>query len=171
VDGHRREVLGDVVDLVFVEVVADPRPVRQEMLDGDGVVDQGEIFAEHRPSGRLEVQRPVLDETHDRERREPLGAARDPEPGSECVRYRVRTVGETERIGVSHLSRAVVRHHPGEVGALRLRLDRGSERGHAATLREHDVASELQLGSLSRATCVISPLPIGGVWPRVSRSS
>ena len=74
-DGH--EVVGEVEVELLVEVVAYPRAVREQVLDRDPVVDEREVGAEHRTSCRLETQRPVLDETHDDERRQSFGPTRD----------------------------------------------------------------------------------------------
>ena len=45
---HRHHVVAQLALLVLVEVVADPRPVGQELLDGHPVVDEREVGAEHR---------------------------------------------------------------------------------------------------------------------------
>ena len=77
----RHQVVVHVEVHVLVEVVADAGAVGEQLLDGHVVVDQREVLAEQRASGRREVERAVLDEAHDRERGEALRPARDPESG------------------------------------------------------------------------------------------
>jgi hypothetical protein len=82
---------------VLVEVVADAGPVRQQVFDGDGVVDQREIRAQHGARRGRQIERARLDQAHDRERREALRAARDAEPSIGRVRDPVRAIGEPVR--------------------------------------------------------------------------
>ena len=46
VDGDGHDVVGDLVAVALVEVVADPRPVREQMLDRHVVGDQRQVAAE-----------------------------------------------------------------------------------------------------------------------------
>jgi hypothetical protein len=48
VDGDRHDVVGDLAAVALVEVVPDPRPVAQQMLDGDVVADHRKVRAEDR---------------------------------------------------------------------------------------------------------------------------
>ena len=57
---------------ILVEVVPDPRAMREQVLDGHVVRDEREIVAEKRARGRRELERAVLDETHDGERGQPF---------------------------------------------------------------------------------------------------
>lgn len=50
----------DVDAAVLVEVVPDPRPVREQVLDGDAVVDEREIGAEDGSSRCRELDQPFL---------------------------------------------------------------------------------------------------------------
>ena len=79
VDRHGQHVVVVVVLLVLVEVVADARPVGEELLDGDPVVDQWEVSAEHRPGRRVQAELTLLHEAHHGQGRQPLRAAGDPE--------------------------------------------------------------------------------------------
>jgi hypothetical protein len=56
VHGNRHRVVGDVALYVLVEVVADARSVRQEVLDRHVVADEREILAEYRPCRRREIE-------------------------------------------------------------------------------------------------------------------
>ena len=93
VDGNRHHVVGDVGVRVLVEVVADARPVGEEMFDRDAVVDQREVVTEHRSSRGRQLERSLVDQAHHRERRQALHAARDREPRVDGVRDRVRAIG------------------------------------------------------------------------------
>ena len=55
------------------------------MLDRHAVVDQGKILAEHETSGRRELEQALLDQAHDRERRQALRPARDREASVDLV--------------------------------------------------------------------------------------
>ena len=94
-----QQVVREVQIELLVEVVADPRPVREQVLDRDALVDEREIGAEDRTRRRREAQSSVLDETHDDERRQSLRAARDAElrvgrrSGSHARGRRARTRG------------------------------------------------------------------------------
>jgi hypothetical protein len=79
--------------VLLVEVVADPRPVRQQVLDGDVAADQWEIGAEHRPCRGGEIQQAVLDQGEDCECRQPLRPAGDPDRVG-LVRDPVAPVGQ-----------------------------------------------------------------------------
>jgi hypothetical protein len=94
VHGHCQQVGVEVELLLLVDVVADPRAVREQVLDRHVVADEREVVAEERAGGGRELERAVLDEAHDRERSEALRAAREPEAGVEPVRDRVPTVRE-----------------------------------------------------------------------------
>jgi hypothetical protein len=90
-----KQVVRKVQVELLVEVVADPRPVRQQMLDGDALVDERQVGAENRPRRRRKVESSLLDEAHDHQRGEPLRAARDAELRVGRVRNPVSPVGET----------------------------------------------------------------------------
>ena len=64
------------------------------MLDRDVVGDQRQVVAEQRPGGRGELERPLLDEAHHRERGQALRPAGDREPGLDRVGDPVAAVGE-----------------------------------------------------------------------------
>ena len=67
---YRHHVLLDLESGFLVEVVADARPVRQEVLDRHAVVDHRQIAAEDGAGGRRELEHAFLDQAHDGERRE-----------------------------------------------------------------------------------------------------
>ena len=52
----RHQVVGELVLELLVEVVADARAVREQVLDRHVVVDEREVGAEHGPRGRREVE-------------------------------------------------------------------------------------------------------------------
>ena len=56
VDRHGQDVVVVVVQFVLVEVVTDPGAVGEELLDGDAVVDQRQVGAEHRPGRRVQAE-------------------------------------------------------------------------------------------------------------------
>ena len=66
---------------LFVEVVADARPVREQLLDGHVVGDQRKIASEYRTRRCFEAQKTLLDQTHDRECGQPFHTTRNREPG------------------------------------------------------------------------------------------
>ena len=82
---HREHVVGDVGVALFVEVVADPRSVREQMLDRHVVGDERQVGTEHGTGGGGEVERARFDQPHDRQRGQALPAARDPELGVDPV--------------------------------------------------------------------------------------
>ena len=84
--GDRHDVIADLPSGLLVEVVADARPVRQELLDRHAVVDQGQIAAEHGPSRCRKLEHPFLDQAHGGDRREALRPARDREARFDLVR-------------------------------------------------------------------------------------
>ena len=133
-DGHRQHVVGDLVTGILVEVVADARPVREQVLDRHAVVDQREIVAEHRTCRRLETERAFLDEAHHGERRPPLHAAREREPRVDGVGDRVPPVGESVRLRELELTGTVDPHDAGEVRFPGGRIDLVCERHHRETL-------------------------------------
>ena len=61
----RHQVLVDVDVRVLVEVVAGPRAVREQVLDGDVVADEQEVVAEERAGRRGELGHSLVDEAHD----------------------------------------------------------------------------------------------------------
>ena len=97
VDRNREHVVGDRLDGVLVEIVADPRPVAEQVLDRDGFVDQWEVGAEQGPSGRVQRQHATLDQSHHHQRREALGATGDRGTRRGVHRHRPTTVGESNR--------------------------------------------------------------------------
>ena len=72
--------------------------MREQVLDGHVVRDEREIVAEKRARGRRELERPVLDETHDGECGQTLHAARDREPRVGLVRDLVAAVRKAVRL-------------------------------------------------------------------------
>ena len=104
---------------VLVEVVADPGPVGQQVFDRHVVGDEGQVVAEQRARGRVEREGPSLDQGHDRQCRQALGAARGRELGLDRVGDGVGAVGEPVCRAELGLARAVEADHPGEPGALR----------------------------------------------------
>ena len=103
------------VSSVLVEVVADPGAVREEVLDRDLVGDQRQVVAEQRAGGRRHREDAVLDQARDRQRRQPLDAARDRELRLQRVRNLVSSMREPVRLGEDGLSVEVDADHPGEV--------------------------------------------------------
>jgi hypothetical protein len=81
VDGNGHGVVVDVVAGALVEVVTDARPVTQEVLHGDAIVDQRQVVAEDRARRRRQREGAVLDERHHGEGGEPLVAAGQREAG------------------------------------------------------------------------------------------
>jgi hypothetical protein len=92
----RHEVLVHVDIRVLVEVVADPRAVREQVLDGHVVADERKLVSEKRARRRGELEHSVVDEAHDREGRQPLRTAREREPRV----WRVRDPVTTMRVAV-----------------------------------------------------------------------
>jgi hypothetical protein len=121
---HREQVVGDVVAGLLVEVVADARPVGQQVLDGNVVADEREIFAEYRARGRGHGQRVVVDQADHGERGEPFGPAGDGEPGANRVRYLAGAVSQAICLGEFGLTAAVHGHDTGESVLISNRVDR-----------------------------------------------
>ena len=103
--------------LGLVEVVADPRPVRQQVLDRHGVVDEGQVVAEQLARPGVEAEHAVLDEAHHGERREPLRATGDADAGVVGERHAVGAVGEPVRVHERLLAGPVDPDDPGEAVA------------------------------------------------------
>lgn len=97
---HRdgQEVVGEVDLDVLVEVVTDPRAVREQVLDRDVVADQRQVVAEEGAGGRHKLEHPVLDQAHDGQRGQRLGRARSSEQRVGRVRDLPRTVREAPRL-------------------------------------------------------------------------
>ena len=102
--------------IVLVEVVPDPGPVAQQVLDRDRIVDQGQVGAEQLPGPGVEPEHAVLDQTHHGERGEGLGAAGDADPGADGHRHPVGAVGEPVGPAQQLPVGAVDADHPGERG-------------------------------------------------------
>ena len=96
-------MVGDRALDLLVEVVADARSMREQVLDCDPVVDQRQVVAEQGTGGRGEVERPVMHEAHHGQGGEALGSARGPEPGVDGVRDLERAVCEAERLGEQYV--------------------------------------------------------------------
>jgi hypothetical protein len=79
VDRNTYDVVVPVDHLVLVEVVTDARAVGEELLDGDALVDQGKIVAEHRSRRGVEAELTALDEAHIGQGGEAFRAAGDRE--------------------------------------------------------------------------------------------
>ena len=93
---HRHDVLAGLESGLLVEVVADARPVRQELLDRHAVVDQRQVAPEHGAGGRRQLEHACLDQAHDDERGEALRSARE----SETRVHRVRDLEAAMREAV-----------------------------------------------------------------------
>ena len=104
---HRHDVVGDLAAAVLVEIVADPRPVREQVLDGDVVRDQRQVLAEERARGGPELERAVLDQAHHRERRQSLQPACDRKLRVDLVRDLVPAVREAVRLRDDDLVAAI----------------------------------------------------------------
>ena len=148
VDGNRHHVVGDVVDRVLVEVVADARSVRQQVFDRHVVADEREVPAEHRTRRGGEIERAVLDQADHRERRQALRAARDREPGVDRVGDLVAAIGQSVRLRELDVAGAVDAHDAGEPGARGDLIDRLLQRLHRPGL----VEAESEGASLGVAT-------------------
>jgi hypothetical protein len=121
---HRHHVAVHVADGVLVEVVTDPRPVRQQVLDRHVVGYQGQVLPEQRAGGRTQLERRALDQAHHGQGREALRPARDGELGLHLVGGPVRPVGAPVGRAELDLARAVDLDHAAEPGALRGRVQR-----------------------------------------------
>jgi hypothetical protein len=130
VDRHRHQVVREVEIEFLVEVVADARSVREELLGGHAGVDQRKVLAEDQAHRRREVEAPFRDQRNDRERREPLRAARDRELRIDTVRHLVRPIRETVRLLEHDAVRIVDANDAGEP---RLGRDRVEPRGQAVS--------------------------------------
>ena len=118
----RQHVVGDVPVVVLVEVVPDPGPVREQVLNGDGVLDQRQVRAEQAPSGRAPLEQPLLDQAHHGQGGHALHRAGDGELGLWRVEDSVRAVGQPEGLHQLGPATAVHAYGPGE---LVLRRDPG----------------------------------------------
>ena len=85
VHGNRQQVVGEVEILLLVQVVADARPMGEEVLDGHLVVDQRQVAAEHRTGRGRRARATLLDQADDGQRRQALRAARGREAGVDLV--------------------------------------------------------------------------------------
>ena len=92
VDRHWHQVVVPVGLGLLVEVVADARAVREQLLDGHLVVDQRQIRAKHRTRTRREGERPVLNQGHDCQCGQPFRAARDRKARLHGIRDHVAAV-------------------------------------------------------------------------------
>ena len=126
----RQQVIRQIELDILVEVVADPRSVRQQVLHRDGVVDQRQIGAEHGTRGGRELEAAVLDQAHDRQRRHALDAARGPEAGVDLVRDLVAAMRQAVRLRQFDLVPAVDPDHSVERGLGRDRVELCFERRH-----------------------------------------
>ena len=118
--------------LGLVEVVADPGPVRQQVLDRHGVVDEGQVVAEQLARPGVEGEHAVLDEAHHGQRGEPLGAAGHPHAGVGGEPDAVGAVGEAVRVHERLLAGPVDPDDPGEPVRLGHLPDRVGELGHCS---------------------------------------
>jgi hypothetical protein len=73
--------VADLVAGFLIQVIADARPVRQQLLDRHLVTDQRQVAAQHRPGGGGQVQLARFDEAHHREGGQSFAAAGDRELG------------------------------------------------------------------------------------------
>lgn len=118
---HEVVVEADVAALV--EVVPDARGVPEQVVDRDTVVDERKVRTQVPAHEGVEGEHAVLDQPHDRERREGLAAARRREPG----RRRRYDAEPPVRVPVAGLEQHVLTpgdaHHPGEGSVLGSLLD------------------------------------------------
>ena len=121
---HREHVVGDVVASLLVEVVTDARPVCQQVLDGDVVADEREIFAEYRARCRGHGQRVVVYQADHCKRGEPFRPAGDGKPGANCIRYLAGAISQAICLGEFGLTAAVDGHNTGESVLISNRVDR-----------------------------------------------
>lgn len=106
----------------------------QQVLDRHAIIDQRQVVAEHRTSGRGERERAVLDQAHHRERCETLRPTRDREPCVDRVGDLVRSVGEAIRPGELGLAIAVHTHNTRQRASFGSGIDRSFERVHPSTV-------------------------------------
>jgi hypothetical protein len=132
VHGHRHEVVVDLEVGVLVKVVADARPIRQQVLDRHAIVDQGKVVAQDRTRGRRERERPVLDQAHHGERRQALRAARDRELRFDGVGDPVAAIGEPVGLRELDVARAIDTHDTRERCLLGQGVHGACQRFHAA---------------------------------------
>ena len=66
-DRHVDDIVVDGCCRIFIEVVADSRPVCKKMLNCDRVVDERKIAAEDRTNGSVEREDPLFNESHHRQ--------------------------------------------------------------------------------------------------------
>ena len=135
---HRtlQHVVGDLAVLVvLVEVVADAGPVREQVLDGDAIVDERKVRAEDRAGGRVEAEHTVLDEAHHCERGEALGRRwRGRTACRGCSGTSYARFGEAVGLGQHGLAATVDPHHAGEGGRRGDLVDGCFEIGHARSV-------------------------------------
>lgn len=115
----RHQVVGDLVPGGLVEVVADARPVGEQMLDGDTVADEPQVGSQHRTRRRCQIEHSVLDQPYDGQRRQTLGGTGRREPGRDRVGDAVGAVGEPERLLEPHVAGVIDPHDAGKPGAAR----------------------------------------------------
>src|SRR5262249_54540009 len=127
--------VGDLVPGLLVEVIADTRPVRQQMLDRDVTADEREIPAQHRARGRRQAQRAVVDQADHRQRGQPLRAAGDREPGVGRVRYLMCAVSEPVRLDELGLAAAVHGHDAREAILVGNQVDYLWPRQHSPSVK------------------------------------
>jgi hypothetical protein len=133
-DRDLHDVIGDRSVEILVEVIADPRTVREQVLDGHAVVDQWQVADEHRAGGRRQREASLLDQAHDREGREPLGPARDAEPRVDRVRDTEPSMREPVGPGDQNVLASVDAHHAREPGLRGDPVDRPFQIRHATTV-------------------------------------
>ena len=91
----RHRIVGDRSEQVLVQVVADPRSVREQLLDGDVIVDQRQIAAEQPARGHVQGERAGFHQAHHRHGSEALAATGDRDPRRRRHRDREASVGQT----------------------------------------------------------------------------
>ncbi len=112
--GNRHHVVGPIGHCVLVEVVADARAMREKLLDGDGVIDQCEVVAEHGSRRRVEAEFAAVDHAHHGERGEALGTAGRRELGSNGIGYAERPLSHSTGLFDGNCSFQVNPHHAGQ---------------------------------------------------------
>ena len=92
--GVEDEVI-DIAELFFVEIVADPGPVRLQILDGHRRINKRQLIADKVSESGVETQRSGLDQRHGGNCHESLGHARYSERRVASVGSPLGTVSES----------------------------------------------------------------------------
>ena len=109
--------------------------MRQQMFDGDGIVDQWQVVSEHGSSGRRQFEHTIDDQADNHQGRHPFHRAGDPELGVDRVGYLQPTVGHSIRLGQLDVVAAVNTHNAGEACLRRDSVDFVLQRVHVGTVQ------------------------------------